>query len=90
MFYPVMNVTQCEGQLSSFHFNSCSMTTPQSEEKITKNVHPLKRSTNILLSCCYCGKHEIRILLLMAIRVMFSKILNFFPKNAAIFVLNAI
>ena len=32
MHYPVINVTQCEGQLSSFHLNGNSMTTPQSEE----------------------------------------------------------
>ena len=33
MYYPVMNVTQCEGQLSTYHLNGGSMTTPQSEEK---------------------------------------------------------
>ena len=34
MYYPVMNVTQYEGQLSTnYHLNGGSMTTPQSEEK---------------------------------------------------------
>ena len=33
MYYPVMNVTQCEGQLSTYHLNGGSMTAPQSEEK---------------------------------------------------------
>ena len=33
MYYPVMNVTQCEGQLSTYHLNGDSKTTPQSEEK---------------------------------------------------------
>ena len=33
MYNPVMNVTQCEGQLSTYHLNGGSMTTPQSEEK---------------------------------------------------------
>ena len=33
MYYPVMNVTQCEGQLSTYHLNGGSMTTPQSEGK---------------------------------------------------------
>ena len=36
MYYPVMNVTQCEGQLSTYHLNGGSMTTPQSEEKKEK------------------------------------------------------
>ena len=36
MYYPVMNVTQCEGQLSTYHLNGSSMTTPQSEEKKKK------------------------------------------------------
>ena len=36
MFYPVMNVTPCEGQLSTYHLNGGSMTTPQSEEKKKK------------------------------------------------------
>ena len=36
MYYPVMNVTQCEGQLSTYHLNGGSMTTPQSEEKKKK------------------------------------------------------
>ena len=34
MYYPVMNVTQCEGQLSTYHLNCGSMTIPQSEKKI--------------------------------------------------------
>ena len=33
MYYPVMNVTQCEGQLSTYHLNGGSMTTPQSGGK---------------------------------------------------------
>ena len=36
MYYPVMNVTQCEGRLSTYHLNGGSMTTPQSEEKEKK------------------------------------------------------
>ena len=37
MNYPVMNVTQFEGQLSTYHLNGGSMTTPQSEEE-EKNI----------------------------------------------------
>ena len=33
MYYPVMNVTQFEGQLSTYHLNGGSMTTTQSEGK---------------------------------------------------------
>ena len=36
MYYPVMNVTQCEGQLSTYHLNGGSMTTSQSEGKKKK------------------------------------------------------
>ena len=36
MYYPVMNVTQCDGQLSTYHLNGGSMTNPQSEEKEKK------------------------------------------------------
>ena len=32
MYYPVINVTQCEGQLSTYHLNGGSMTILQSEE----------------------------------------------------------
>ena len=31
MYYPVIYVTQCEGQLSTDHLNGGSMITPQSE-----------------------------------------------------------
>ena len=40
MYYPVMNVTQCEGQLSTYHLNGGSMTTPQSEEKKKEKSNP--------------------------------------------------
>ena len=35
-FNPVMNVTQCEGQLSIYHLNDGSMTTPRYEGKKKK------------------------------------------------------
>ena len=43
MYYPVMNVTQCEGQLSTYHLNGGSMTTPQSEEKQRKKKEKKKK-----------------------------------------------
>ena len=45
MYYPVMNVTQCEGQLSTYHLNGGSMTTPQSEEKKKKKKKKKKNSS---------------------------------------------
>ena len=47
MYYPVMNVTQCEGQLSTYHLNGGSMTTPQSEEKKKEKK---KKKLNIYLT----------------------------------------
>ena len=48
MYYPVMNVTQCEGQLSTYHLNGGSMTTPQSEEKkINKKKIKIKIKKNL-------------------------------------------
>ena len=47
MYYPVMNVTQCEGQLSTYHLNGGSMTTPQSEEKKKKKKKKKKIWCNI-------------------------------------------
>ena len=38
-----MNVTQCEGQLSTYHLNGGSMTTPQSEGKKKKKKRKKKR-----------------------------------------------
>ena len=46
MYYPVMNVTQCEGQLSTYHLNGGSMTTPQSEEKKKKKKKKKKKELN--------------------------------------------
>ena len=43
MYYPVMNVTQCEGQLSTYHLNGGSMTTSQSEEKKRKKKKKKKK-----------------------------------------------
>ena len=43
MYYPVMNVTQCEGQLSTYHLNGGSMTTPQSEERKEKEKKKKKK-----------------------------------------------
>ena len=43
MYYPVMNVTQCEGQLSTYHLNGGSMTTPQSEKKKKKKKKKEKK-----------------------------------------------
>ena len=47
MYYPVMNVPQCEGQLSTYHLNGGSMTTPQSEEKIKLKIKKIKEKKSI-------------------------------------------
>ena len=50
-----MNVTQCEGHLSTDQLNGGSMTTSQSEGKNKKKkIKKDKKDFNAIQSCCTC------------------------------------